>query len=91
MDEDPPQSIAGRGGVIVSGARLKVPTGTLKADGLEFLACPGDVRKHSEAESIAVPPGDYEVEVRELMTWRLCHRKSSTRSGLPAFGPLLLK
>jgi hypothetical protein len=80
VDEDPPQSIAGRGGVIVSGARLKVPTGMLKADGLEFMARPGEVRKHSEAANIAVPPGDYEVEVRELMTWKLRRRKSSTRS-----------
>ena len=81
VDEEPPQSIAGRGGVIISGARLKVPTGTLKADGLEFMARSGEVRKHSEAETIAVPPGDYEVEVRELMTWKLRHRASSTRSG----------
>jgi len=80
VDEDPSQPIAGRGVALVRGATLRVPTGTLKADGLEFMARSGDVRKHSEAESIAVPPGDYEVEVRELMTWKLRHRKSSTRS-----------
>ena len=81
VDEDPPQLIAGRGALVVSGATLKVPTGTLKADGLEFMTRAGDVRTHSEAETIAVPPGDYEVEVRELMSWKLRHHKSSTRRG----------
>jgi hypothetical protein len=81
VDEDPPQPIAGRGAVVVSGARLKVPSGTLKADGLEFMTRSGEVRKHSEAENVAVPPGDYEVEVRELMSWKIRHRQSSTRSG----------
>jgi hypothetical protein len=81
VDEDPPRPVAGRGALVISGARLKVPTGTLKADGLEFMARPGEVRKHSEAERIAVPPGDYEVEVRELMSWKIRHRTSSTRGG----------
>jgi hypothetical protein len=81
VDEDPPQSIAGRGAVVVSGARLRVPTGTLRADGLEFMTRPGDVRKHSEAEHCALPPGDYEVEVRELMSWKLRNRNRRTRGG----------
>jgi hypothetical protein len=81
VDEELPESIAGRGGLVISGARLKVPTGTLKADGLEFMTRPGEVRTHSGAERIAVPPGDYEVEVHELMTWKLRHRTSTTRGG----------
>ena len=81
VNEDPPEPIRERSALVISGATLTVPTGTLRADGLEFMARPGDVRKHSEAESIAVPPGDYEVEVRELMSWKLRHRQSSTRRG----------
>jgi hypothetical protein len=42
---------------------------------------PGEVRTHSEAENIAVPPGHYEVEVRELMSWKLRNRNAGTRDG----------
>src|SRR5688500_8293564 len=44
VNEDVPPSIVERGAPVVSGATLKVPTGTLRADGLEFMAPAGRVR-----------------------------------------------
>jgi hypothetical protein len=81
VDEDPPQRVPQRSTVVLSGARLKVPTGKLRADGLEFLSRPGEVRTHSEATETTVPPGEYEVEVGELLSWKLKHRASQTRRG----------
>jgi hypothetical protein len=81
VDEPPPDLIAQRGATVLTGAVLKVPTGCLKADGLEFLTRPGDARRHSEAETAIVPPGDYDIEVRELMSWKLQHGAAEIRRG----------
>jgi hypothetical protein len=81
VDEEPPQALLERGALIVGGGTLRVPTGTLRADGLEFIASAGQVRTHSRGETIAVPAGDYEVAVRELMSWKLRHRTRSTHAG----------
>lgn len=59
VDEEPPESIQDRGAMVLSGALLKVPSGGLKADGLEFLARPGEIRQHSQAGEATVPAGDY--------------------------------
>lgn len=81
VDEDPPAPIPERSAVVLSGARLQVPTGTLRADGLEFLSRPGEVRTHSEATETVVPAGEYEIEVRELLSWKLRNRASHTLRG----------
>jgi hypothetical protein len=76
LDESPTEAVLEHGTPILAGAALKVPSGTLKADGLEFLSRPGEVREHSQAESTTVPPGEYEIEVRELLTWKLRNRQT---------------
>lgn len=81
VDEDPPGVILERGVPVLSGARLAAPSGALKADGLEFIARPGEERTHAEADALAVPAGDYEVEVRELFSWKIKHRAAVTRQG----------
>ena len=85
VDEPPPDLIAQRGKIVLAGAVLRVPTGCLKADGLEFLTRPGDTRSHSEAETANVPAGDYDLEVRELMSWKLQHGAAEIRRGV---GPI---
>jgi hypothetical protein len=61
-----PASIRDRGSLVLAGARLSAPGGALFADRLEFMTRPGETRKHSDPEVVAVPAGDSEVEVREL-------------------------
>jgi hypothetical protein len=84
VDEDPPASILDRGALVLSGARLSAPSGALSADGLEFMTRPGEPRTHSEPEGVAVPAGDYEVEVRNLLSWKLKNRTAVVRSGRSA-------
>jgi hypothetical protein len=71
VGEDPTQVITQRGKVLLSGGRLVVPSGTLTADGLEFLSLPGADRTHSIAEAAEIPSGTYAVEVLELLSWKL--------------------
>jgi len=85
VDEEPPESIQARGTVVLRGAMLKVPSGGLKAHGLEFLARPGEIRQHSQAEEAAVPAGDYSVEVRELFSWKVRHRAAAIRGASGSF------
>lgn len=80
VDEDPTQEIAQRGKALLSGARLVVPSGTLTADGLEFLSLPGADRVHSIAETADIPSGTYEVEVLELLSWKLSSSKEYIRA-----------
>lgn len=81
VDEEPPEPIQGRGAVVLRDAMLKVPSGVLKADGLEFLSRPGEIRQHSQAEEATIPAGNYSMEVRELFSWKLRNRAATTRSG----------
>jgi hypothetical protein len=71
VDEDLPEALRRRGRVVLDRATLAVPTGRLKADGLEFLTRPGEVRRHSQATETVIPPGEYSLEVRELFSWKL--------------------
>jgi hypothetical protein len=55
-------------------AALRIPGGKLTIDGVEFLSRAGERRLHSEAACIAIPAGDYDVEVLNLMPWKSRHR-----------------
>jgi len=85
VDEEPSEPIRHRATVVLAGATLRVPSGRLKADGLEFLSRPGEVRVHSEAEEITIRAGEYSVEVLDLLSWKLRNRVAEARRGV---GPL---
>ncbi len=70
VNEEPAEAVRSRGICKLKRAALKLPSGTLKADGLEFITRPGEERMHSEAESVAVEPGVYDVEVWDLFSWK---------------------
>lgn len=80
VDEDPSEAVAERGKRVLSGARLQVPSGTLTADGLEFLSLPGADRVHSIAKTAEVPRGAYDVDVLELLSWKLRSSKEYVRA-----------
>jgi hypothetical protein len=82
VDEAPSERIRSRGTVVLANAALDVPTGVLKADGLEFLSRPGEHRAESQAEQTVVPAGRYSVEVLNLLPWKLRHRIADGRCGL---------
>ena len=82
VDEQPTEQTRKRGKVVLAGAALHVPSGLLKADGLEFLTRPGEARTHSEAEQMTVPAGRYSVEVLELLSWKMRHRIAEGRRAL---------
>ena len=69
-----------RGTVLVTDARLHVPSGEIKADGVEFIVRSGEVRTHSEAQSCRVPKGAYDVEVLELINWKLKNVEEEVRA-----------
>ena len=85
VDEEPPALLRKRGKVLLRSAALNVPSGVLKADGLEFLARPGEVRAASEAEEATIPAGPYVVDVVDLLSWKLRHRKAEARGRLGRF------
>jgi hypothetical protein len=58
----------------LDGAVLRLPGGKLMVEGVEFLCRAGETRRHSEAEAIEVPAGDYQVQVLNLMPWKHRHR-----------------
>jgi hypothetical protein len=82
VEEEPGERLRERGKVLLSGALLEVPTGVLRADGLEFLTRPGERRAASEAEEAAIPPGRYAVEVLDVLSWKLRWRNSEARRRL---------
>jgi hypothetical protein len=55
----------------VTPAALHVASGTLAADGIEFLTRPGQERTHAIGTRTPVPPGQYAVEVLDLRAWKL--------------------
>jgi hypothetical protein len=82
--EEPPEPLRRNGAVVLKGALLRVPSGRLKADGLEFLVRAGETRAHSLAEEATIPPGDYSVEVVNLQGWKARNRLTEGRRGMGA-------
>jgi hypothetical protein len=79
VDEDLPEALRRHGRVVLERATLAVPTGRLKADGLEFVTRPGEVRRHSQATETVVPSGEYSIEVLDLLTWKVRHGAAEAR------------
>jgi len=71
VDDDVDDYLLQRGAAVLTGAMLHVPSGELRADGVEFIVRTGEVRTDSDAESCRLPAGDYEVEVLELINWKI--------------------
>ena len=74
LDETPETELCERAVSALDGAALRVPSGKLTVDGVEFLCRAGETRLHSEGKSIEIPAGDYEVQVYNLMPWKSRHR-----------------
>jgi hypothetical protein len=79
VDEEPDALLRRRGRLIVSGSRLRIPSGELRADGMEFMCRPGQVRRDIEPDSLPVSPGVYALEVLELLSWKLAHASEEVR------------
>jgi hypothetical protein len=82
VNEEPPEQVRSRGQLLVAGARLRVPSGLLRADGLEFLCRPGERRLHSEPEDATVPSGVYALEMHSLLSWKAATRIAEGRRGM---------
>src|SRR5262245_28050369 len=82
VDEEPPEQIRSRGQPLLADARLHVPAGVLRADGLEFMCRPGESRLHAEPEDATVPSGVYVVEVLSLLGWKALNRIGEGRRGI---------
>lgn len=82
VDEAPAEEIRRKGQVLVTDARLRVPSGVVRADGLEFLCRPGESRTQSEPDEAAVPSGVYSLEVLSLWGWKAAHRIAEGRRGI---------
>ncbi len=74
IDEEADDYVRKRAVPTLDGATLHIPSGKLTVDGLEFLCRPGESRKHSEAEVMEIPAGDYRAEVLNLIPWKARHR-----------------
>lgn len=81
LDEDMPLHIRERGTVLVEGAPLTVPGGTLRADGVEFVQRPGETRPAAAGASLTIPTGEYLVDVIELVNWKLKNQSLIVSSG----------
>jgi hypothetical protein len=79
VDEDLPGVIRERGRQVIAGATLRSPAGLLRADGLEFMTRQNEVRTHAQPEDARVAPGEYDVEVHELLSWKLAQRSKTAR------------
>jgi hypothetical protein len=82
INEEPPQQVRSRSQVLVTGARLRVPGGLVRADGLEFLCRPGETRMHAEPKDATVPSGVYAVEMLSLLGWKAANRVVEGRRGI---------
>jgi hypothetical protein len=89
VDEDLPEALRTHGRLVLERATLVVPTGRLKADGLEFLTRPGEVRRHSQAAETEIPPGEYSLEVLDLLSWKLRHGTAETRANASSWERLV--
>lgn len=76
VDEPVDSSLRERAVQAIDGAVLRIPSGRLVVDGVEFLCRHGERRSTSEAETIEIPAGSYRVEVLNLMPWIRRHRDS---------------
>jgi hypothetical protein len=70
VDEMPESFLRERAALTLDGALLRLPGGKLTIDGIEFLCRFGETRLHSEAEIFELPPGDYVVQVLNLIPWK---------------------
>jgi hypothetical protein len=75
IDEDVEPHFRERATTAIDRAALRLPSGTLTVDGIEFLCRPGETRLHSEAQVMEVPAGDYRVQVFNLIPWKGRHRE----------------
>ena len=82
VDEEPPEALRSRGEVVVTGARLRVPSGVLRADGLEFLCRPGESRTASEPAETALAAGEYVMDVISLLRYKAVHGTAERRRGI---------
>ena len=80
VDEAMPESLQKHGKRRLEGALLQLPSGTLRADGLEFLTRPGEERLHSEAERVPLEPGPYEVELWDFFHIKTQHAESFVKA-----------
>ncbi len=80
-----------RGIQVIDGANLRIPAGKLIVDGIEFLCRPGEVRRWSEAQPIAIPAGNYEVEVFNLMPWIALNREIEFKKKTTSIGRMVGK
>jgi len=85
VDEDPDRTVKERGKPVLSNARLRLPRGEMRADGVEFICRPGQVRVDAAGSATEVPPGEYAVEVVELLTWKLRNSAGEVRRGATRF------
>jgi hypothetical protein len=85
VDEAPDGTVQQRGKPVLSNARLRLPGGRLRADGVEFICRPGQVRVDAAGSATEVPPGEYAVEVVELLTWKLRSSPGEVRRGATRF------
>ena len=89
VDEEPPEELRNKGERLVAGAHLRVPSGLLRADGLEFLCRLGESRMHSEPQEAAVPRGVYGLEVLSLISWKVANRVAEGRRGIGRMAKIL--
>ena len=62
------------------GAQIEIPSGRLKADGIEFVHCEHNAREHGNHETMSLKPGTYNLEVIEQIAWKDAHREPYVKS-----------
>jgi hypothetical protein len=70
MDEEVEPYIRKRSVLVLDGAILRVPSGKLTVDGVEFLCRLGETRLHSDPQVLEVPAGEYRVQILNLIPWK---------------------
>jgi hypothetical protein len=85
-EEDPPERLRERQtpGHAIDDALLRVPAGTLLADGAEFVQLPGGVREWATKDRAELPAGDYSLDAFHLMEWKERNRTAGIASGASA-------
>ncbi len=82
-EEDPPERLQERRMPehAIDGALLRVPQGTLLADGAEFMQLPGSVREWATKDRAELPAGRYHLDAFHLMEWKELNRTAGIASG----------
>jgi hypothetical protein len=89
VEEQPPPALTAKSTPIVVDALLRIPGGTIRAAGSEFMCRSGEVRQEADAGSPAqVPPGDYLLTVREFVRWKRSHLGAEIRARTTGFARL---